>query len=192
MNIFLKARIKKSLKYPIFADRRSISAFNIGISNYEYSRIEKDNSYNAHPIIYLKLLELFQDLELASSFCDQCIINRIDTNMFIEKFEKYDKKVELRLEKDYYLGNEHTYLYIERLNAARYDYHYLNRDFVVNKTGLSRKKMKLLETENNYIPRFEEQKVLIEEYQSHDLLKKVCNECLIKEFTKKLERKESN
>lgn len=192
MNKFRKARIKKSIKYPIFSDKRSVSAFNIGISNYEYSKIEKDDAYIAHPIIYLKLLELFQDIELAKSLCDKCIINSIDTEKFEQKFIKKNKQVELRLEQDYYLGNEHTYFYLERLNAARYDYHYLNRDYVCNKTGLGRKKMKLLETDNNYISRFEEQRVLIEEYQSHDLLKKVCSKCLIKDYTKKLEGKENN
>lgn len=192
MNIFLKARIKKSMKYPILADRRAISAFNLGISDYEYNKIEKDDAYIAQPTTYKILLDFFEDLELAKSLCNNCIINSIETEKFEQKYVKKDKRVELRLGQDYNLGNEHTYFYMERLNAARYDYHYLNRDFVRNKTGLSRKKMKLLETDNNYIARFEEQKILIEEYQSYDLLKKVCDECVIKKLIYKLEGKENS
>lgn len=189
MNIFLKARIEKSKKYPILSDRRSIGAFLKEISDYEYKKIETDNYYIAHPLTYEILINFFEDLKLATSLCDKCIIKTIDTNMFKEKFKIKDKRVDLRFEQNSNLVNKHTYLYKARLHAAQFDYHYLNREFVCRKTGLSYKKLSLIENDSTYIPRFEELYSLITVYKSTELLKTVCENCLINKKIKKIKER---
>lgn len=187
MNIFVKARLEKSIRYPILTDKRAIGLFNLGISNYEYKKLEIDDSYIAHPMTYALLIDFFESYDLGISICENCSIKKIDTSNFDNKYSLYEKEVLKRLNFDKCCQtNKHTYIYHSRIEQAKFNKDLLNRWNIANLTSLSVKKITRLENDFEYIPRFEELNAILKCFGSRSLINEACQRCLVRTSIDKL------
>lgn len=207
--IYYHARQKKSKDQPSLKDRRAIFYDNIGVSISEQKKLETNEHYIPHPSLPAKLIDYFEDVDLANNVCKLCLITQTKSELNITSKDsvtstpdlssnkntlskKSTCKKQRRILKEIRNKNKNkTYYYYRRLELALIVSELTDRYYVSLQTGISYKTLSELENNKDYIPRFETLNSLLRLYKDDEIANEICCKCPVRQSLNQLKKEEN-